>query len=128
MAENTSQSGPDYQTQLQTALDELKNDFLQKVGQLEETIKSSATDQQNTEESEFSAGYIAFAGSQEERTFEEVEEIVNKIAADYSVGISKLNMKWGAYELTFTERIYSSILVSFVYALSSNHLYVVRLF
>ena len=122
------QTEPNPNAQLQGALEDLKASFLQKVTQLENTLQPTGQPAEGEAESEFSAGYIAFASAQEERTFAEIEEIVNKIAADYGVSISKLNPKWGAYELTFNERIDASILISFVYALSANHLYVVRLF
>jgi hypothetical protein len=125
---NQTEPTPNANAQLQGALADLKTDFIQKITQLENLLQPSTQTGESAEESEFSAGYIAFASVQEDRTVAEIEEIVNKIAADYGVSISKLNPKWGAYELTFNERIYASILISFVYALSANHLYVVRLF
>jgi hypothetical protein len=127
MADQTKPT-PNANAQLQGALADLKTDFIQKITQLENMLRPATQTGEGEKESEFSAGYIAFASGQEDRTVTEIEEIVNKIAADYGVSISKLNPKWGAYELTFNERIYASILISFVYALSANHLYVVRLF
>lgn len=127
MADQTEPT-PNANAQLQGALADLKTNFIQKITQLEDMLQPSGQTGEGEEENEFSAGYIAFASAQEDRTVAEIEEIVNKIATDYGVSISTLNPKWGAYELTFNERIYASILISFVYALSANHLYVVRLF